>query len=61
MIPPPRKPATDRIQINRTFDSIDEMNVWVKTNHPKSVIVKTWNRSVICCEVEIPQYNKEKK
>jgi len=61
MIPVRTKPAVDRIQLNRTFDSIDEMNVWLTANMPEAVVVKTWSVKTIACEVEIPEYRRKKK
>lgn len=56
---PSRKPATNRVQLNKLFDSIDEMNNYVAANHKGATVVKTWSVKHICCEIEMPDKTRK--
>lgn len=52
---PPRPPAVpegwEKIQPNRLFDSVDE----IQSYYPDSKIIKTWIKTQIGCEILIPK------
>lgn len=51
---PERKPESNRIQLNRTFDTEAEMIAFVNHNHKGAVIKQFWPSQVLNCIIEIP-------
>ena len=60
MIP---KRQTDKVQFqpNRMFDSIAEMESWVKNNYPGARILQYWKCERIGCKIEVEVKAKAKK
>lgn len=52
---PPRRKSEDELQINRTFDSVGEIESYLITNFPgkKVSIAKTWEVKQLACVVKI--------
>ena len=63
MPPPPKKlPGEESIQLNRTFDTVSEMNTYVETQMPGFRVSKFWNTVHIHCIVTgNPEAKVEKK
>jgi len=53
--PPPKKSGTRQLQVNRSFDTMEEMNIFLKMNFEgkQFKVVKTWSKTQIHCIVEI--------
>lgn len=52
---PPRKPK-NQLQVNRLFDSVDEMNDYLNKNFAGGFkIVETWKVTQIGCKIELPE------
>jgi hypothetical protein len=45
---------TTRIQLNRYFETQEEMERFVKENHPTATIKQFWPSQVLNCIIEIP-------
>lgn len=51
---PPRKIKADELQINRLFDSVEEMRDYLNNNFKGGyTVVKQWNVTQIGCVIEV--------
>lgn len=55
LIMPPRK-VKNHLQVNRMFDSVDEMHEYLTKNFEKGyTVVEQWNVTQIACKIELPE------
>lgn len=59
-IPPPKK-SSNQIQLNRTFDSIAEMESHVANQYKGATIVKHWEVQCFACIIDIPENKPQQK
>ena len=51
----PPEPKSNRVQLNRTFDTQAEMLAFVEHNHKGAIIKQFWPSQVLNCIIEIPE------
>ena len=51
----PVQPKSNRILLNRTFDTEAEMINFVKQNYKEATIKLFYPKQVLICEIEIPE------
>lgn len=60
---PPARPSGTRIQLNRLFDTREEIDAFVAINFKGEdvKVVKVWEVKTLACIIEVPQKEKKKK
>ena len=54
-LPPPRPKSSYQVQLNRPFDSLTEIEMYIKSNmKPGTKLIKSWAVEQLYCIVEVP-------
>ena len=51
----PVEPKSNRVQLNRTFDTEAEMIAHVEQNYKGAIIKRFWPSQVLNCIIEVPE------